>query len=549
MYDKSTKNIIELLLKISAAFGITDSKTYIISDPFSSHYLANSSKEMISNLQSNNVDVLNKIHGVPDNSIDLIVASIPWLSNTIRWIDKQKHVDISLRKGWMILYQSLFKLKDTGTGLYAVEPSFWASEAGRKFRGELNRQGFYINFCFNTPIEYCYPMTKIKPNIVGISRAVTNKVFITSLELNSSLETIASSFKKMLSTTINEGVLVDKDMFLGFDRYNAQQELVALSKQYSNFKKIPLNRLVLDIKSKALTDLKDSVYLRLTGNFKAVSFDKVINKNYVQLIVDQEKVIPNYLSHYLNSELGQKILNSVSGGSVIPHLSKSDLMGIDVYIPELKLQKQILEVEKSIDTLTTKLDGFKNELAINPVSCLRIGEETDKLLKSLDLVGESDEVLSIIRNGETNVVEFKETLLRNVETGQKDKIMINMVLKTICGFLNTSGGTLLIGVKDDGAIPGIENDIYVNDDKYLKDFYNLFRDYIGLGKSTFVNWKIIRINRGILKISCAKSDDPVYLKLDKGTDDEKFYIRSNPATEELKGSKLVEYINKHFKKV
>jgi predicted HTH transcriptional regulator len=32
------------------------------------------------------------------------------------------------------------------------------------------------------------------------------------------------------------------------------------------------------------------------------------------------------------------------------------------------------------------------------------------------------------------------------------------VLKSIAGFMNTHGGTLLVGVADDGAIVGIEED-------------------------------------------------------------------------------------------
>jgi hypothetical protein len=51
----------------------------------------------------------------------------------------------------------------------------------------------------------------------------------------------------------------------------------------------------------------------------------------------------------------------------------------------------------------------------------------------------------------------------------------------------------------------------------------------------------IHIIKKVLKVDCKKSKIPVYLGKD-----EEFYIRSNPATDELTGKRLVEYIKIHF---
>ena len=60
----------------------------------------------------------------------------------------------------------------------------------------------------------------------------------------------------------------------------------------------------------------------------------------------------------------------------------------------------------------------------------------------------------IIKGGENNRVEFKESLrLANAAAG-KDKIMEHAVAKAISAFMNSEGGTLFIGVRDDGAIIG-----------------------------------------------------------------------------------------------
>ena len=69
---------------------------------------------------------------------------------------------------------------------------------------------------------------------------------------------------------------------------------------------------------------------------------------------------------------------------------------------------------------------------------------------------QKEDIQRLIRDGESNRLEFKSTLRTNLETGETDKRMEKAVLKTIVAFLNTDGGNLLIGVDDDGDIIGAD---------------------------------------------------------------------------------------------
>jgi predicted HTH transcriptional regulator len=69
----------------------------------------------------------------------------------------------------------------------------------------------------------------------------------------------------------------------------------------------------------------------------------------------------------------------------------------------------------------------------------------------------SVEVLTTMGEGPT--IEFKESFRRDSKTGNVNKELSKVVVKTIAAFLNTNGGSLLIGVADNGAIIGIEADI------------------------------------------------------------------------------------------
>ena len=65
----------------------------------------------------------------------------------------------------------------------------------------------------------------------------------------------------------------------------------------------------------------------------------------------------------------------------------------------------------------------------------------------------------LIAAGESETIEFKSTARVNLHTGEADPKMEHVIVKTVCGLLNHEGGTLLIGVADDGQVLGIEPDL------------------------------------------------------------------------------------------
>ena len=65
----------------------------------------------------------------------------------------------------------------------------------------------------------------------------------------------------------------------------------------------------------------------------------------------------------------------------------------------------------------------------------------------------------LIARGESSSLEFKSSLRYDRERGVVNKELTKAVAKTIAGFLNGEGGTLLLGVSDEGGITGIEDDL------------------------------------------------------------------------------------------
>ncbi len=156
-------------------------------------------------------------------------------------------------------------------------------------------------------------------------------------------------------------------------------------------------------------------------------------------------------------------------------------------------------------------------------------------------------IIELIEKGENSNLEFKSTLRTNLYTNQIDKKIEQAVLKTITAYLNSGGGTLLVGVSDKGEILGIDKDNFESNDKLSLHFTNLIKNHIGAEYLPFIGFEIVNVNSGhVLKIDCKKSDKYVFLKCDK---EEEFYVRNGPSNAKLNGNSLIDYISHNFNKV
>lgn len=79
--------------------------------------------------------------------------------------------------------------------------------------------------------------------------------------------------------------------------------------------------------------------------------------------------------------------------------------------------------------------------------------------KEFCAVAGPDVKLEGVEEGQT--VEFKTSIIFSPETHQPDKEQPKTIAKEIAAFMNSKGGTLYLGVKDDGTVVGIERDFPV----------------------------------------------------------------------------------------
>ena len=154
-------------------------------------------------------------------------------------------------------------------------------------------------------------------------------------------------------------------------------------------------------------------------------------------------------------------------------------------------------------------------------------------------------VADLITQGETTTVEFKSTLRTNLHTGEKDPRMEMAVLKTVAAFLNTHGGTLVVGMADDGNPVGIDVDNFINEDKMYLHLVNLINGRIGPQHMMHIQPRFDDYDHTrVLVVECGKGKAPVYVK---DGNSEKFFVRTGASTTELSVSQVQEYIAQRFK--
>ena len=170
---------------------------------------------------------------------------------------------------------------------------------------------------------------------------------------------------------------------------------------------------------------------------------------------------------------------------------------------------------------------------------------TPQSTDSTKLIDEPVNIAEIIKAGEGTNTEFKSTLRVNLHTNEKDPKMEHAALKTLAAFLNSQGGTLVIGVDDEGKALGLEHDKFPNEDKMNLHLVNIIKKRIGAEQMLHIRPQFTDLDgKRVLVVACKEAYTPVYLKDKQGT--EQFYIRTGAATSELVPSQIQTYIQQRF---
>jgi predicted HTH transcriptional regulator len=156
---------------------------------------------------------------------------------------------------------------------------------------------------------------------------------------------------------------------------------------------------------------------------------------------------------------------------------------------------------------------------------------------------------------ETEMLEFKSTMRWNIRADRQDKEMENIIMKSIAAFNNRYGGTLMIGVNDDGDVIGLEKDYQTfrekNKDHFELHLRNLINENFGKEFATSqisISFPIVD-DKEFCQVDVKRGRVPKYLQVasKNGPKVEKFYVRSGNSSQELSIEDATKYINQRFR--
>ena len=154
-------------------------------------------------------------------------------------------------------------------------------------------------------------------------------------------------------------------------------------------------------------------------------------------------------------------------------------------------------------------------------------------------------VRHLIADGENKRLEFKSSLRWGMDEGKVNKVLEGVVVKTIAGFLNTEGGTLLIGVDNTGGAIGLAGD-YGTLNGQSRDAFELHLQQIvarDLGEALSASYLTVNFHEidgeDICQVTIDPSDQPVYVE---NSNQALFYVRNGNLTRSLPVDETVRYV-------
>lgn len=162
----------------------------------------------------------------------------------------------------------------------------------------------------------------------------------------------------------------------------------------------------------------------------------------------------------------------------------------------------------------------------------------------------------MIDEGESDELEFKSTLRWDLKEGLANRKLEDVIMKTVAAFANSQGGSILIGVGDDGTVIGLEHDYTSlkggggDRDKFELHLRQLLNKPFG---NAFVSQKVkIKFHpiddKEVCEIEISEAVEPMIVKVnDKNNQPiEKFYVRSGNSSQELPLSEINAYFKGRF---
>lgn len=157
-----------------------------------------------------------------------------------------------------------------------------------------------------------------------------------------------------------------------------------------------------------------------------------------------------------------------------------------------------------------------------------------------------EQILDLVAAGENAEVEFKSSLRWDYVKQGKNKDLERVIAKSVAGFMNGKGGTLLIGIGPQGEVLGIEKDYSTfskdqDRDGYEQKLVHLIGQYIGKEIVPLVHVTFITVaGKDVCRLRVDASPKPAYVE---DQNEVRFFVRLGNTTQPMNVKETTAYIS------
>lgn len=200
------------------------------------------------------------------------------------------------------------------------------------------------------------------------------------------------------------------------------------------------------------------------------------------------------------------------------------------------LQPELWELHRFPDFLAARREIMARKLNEFMDSLIRQPEKTHRR-----------PITDLISRGESFVLEFKSTLQWDASRNEQNKGLRLASLKSVNAFMNSQGGTLLIGVEDNGDIYGLDRDLSLtkrSKDRFEQLLTSLIADSMGTTTAPYFHVRYEDVGeKSVCVVDVEHSPEPVFMKSDRG---KAFYIRVGNTSRALDHEEALKYVEANW---
>lgn len=331
-----------------------------------------------------------------DEKYDMIISDPPFnlrINNISIATSKGKYEPKDFATA--LILSSLSHLKNDGTGIFVVPPSFLLMNRREKFLKSLEEAGFRLYGCVHCP-SGTRKNTSIPTYIILIDRGEQGDVFIAQLknESNHLNYLLANLYRKKPKGDISLGRLCSLSNFESYENHEAKEKLDRLAREWGwnayhgsdIIKRYEVSRSGSPQRKYSLAENSSSLYFKVIGLPQARRHGEEYSKSseIAHILLDTDIVEPAFLEYWFNESLiGKLTLRSVQTGQAIQRTQISSLIDSKIYLPPRDQQRCVCDGWSYLQRVRSEIDELESSLS-------NWTESPSKLLPHIRAINQED---------------------------------------------------------------------------------------------------------------------------------------------------------------